>query len=274
MKHLQKFNASIVLYNPELEELEQCLKTFKKIPQLNKLYIINNNPDNDVQNLISPNPKFIYLLNSTNLGYGRAHNIALKKTISSSIKYHLILNTDIYFNRLNLDQILIYLDKNEDVGLLIPKVLNLDGTIQSSIKLLPSPLDLILRRFLPKKLMLKRRKRYQLDKYDYSRELNAPFISGCFMMTRTEALKEIGIFDDRYFMYCEDLDLSRRIHEKYKTILHPDFCITHRHEKGSSKSAKMLYYHIESAIKYFNKFGWFNDPIRKKFNKEVISRIS
>ena len=103
--------------------------------------------------------------------------------------------------------------------------------------------------------------------------MEVPSLSGWFMFMRVSVLKEVGGFDERYFMYAEDLDLCRRIGEVSKTIFYPGVSVVHEYEKGSYKSKKLLKYHTVSIIKYFNKWGWIFDSKRKKKNKYCISQI-
>ena len=94
------------------------------------------------------------------------------------------------------------------------------------------------------------------------------------MFLRNSTLKENNIFfDDRFFMYFEDFDLIRRLHRVGKTIFYPDVSIIHDHEKESYKSKKMLMVHIKSAIKYFNKYGWFIDKERRLMNKRILEEM-
>lgn len=99
---------------------------------------------------------------------------------------------------------------------------------------------------------------YSLQHSGYDKIMNPPCLSGCFMFMRLKALKENNIFfDENYFMYCEDFDLIRRLHRIGKTLYYPKVTIIHNHTKESYRSKKMLFAHIQSAVKYFNKFGWF-----------------
>jgi GT2 family glycosyltransferase len=93
------------------------------------------------------------------------------------------------------------------------------------------------------------------------------------MFLRTEALEEVGLFDERFFMYPEDIDLTRRIHSKYRTVFYPDVSIIHHHAKDSYESIKMLKIHIVNIIKYFNKWGWIFDKDRRVINKETIDQL-
>lgn len=93
------------------------------------------------------------------------------------------------------------------------------------------------------------------------------------MFLRTNILKKVGLFDEKFFMYLEDTDLTRRIHKVAKTIYFPYVHIYHEYGKGSYKNFKLLYYHIDSAIKYFNKWGWFFDKERDFINKTTLKKL-
>jgi len=103
--------------------------------------------------------------------------------------------------------------------------------------------------------------------------MEVPYLSGCFMFMRVEVLKKIGLFDERFFMYLEDTDLSRRIHRVSKTIYYPEVSIYHEYGKGSYKNPRLSLYHIKSAFKYFNKYGWFFDKERVRVNTITLKKL-
>ncbi len=107
----------------------------------------------------------------------------------------------------------------------------------------------------------------------YDKIMQVPSLSGCFMMLRTDILKKTGGFDERFFMYCEDLDLCRRIGSLSKTVFYPGVTVIHNYEKGSYKNVNLLKYHIISAVKYFQKWGWLFDHQRKKINKDTLKKL-
>ena len=162
--------------------------------------------------------------------------------------------------------------KNPQVGLVMPKILNPDGTIQHLCKLLPTPANLITRRFLKfhKPGVKRNNHKYELRFTSYDQIMDVPFLSGCFMFLRTDTLKEVGLFDERLFMYVEDTDLTRRIHRNYRTVFYPNASVYHHYAKGSYKSLKLTFYNIISAIIYFNKYGWFWDREREEINNIII----
>lgn len=154
----------------------------------------------------------------------------------------------------------------------MPKILYADGTEQHLCKQLPSPLDLLSRRFLGglgKMMFGARLERYELRHLDLGVAREIPCLSGCFMFLRSTALREAGYFDERYFMYMEDVDLCRRIGRRYKTVFYPGAVITHGYAKGSYSNRKLLKYHLQSAIRYFGRWGWIHDPERRRLNRKT-----
>jgi len=269
---MYNITASIVVYNDNRDDLSKLLSCLFKIGLRGRIFVIDNSISGRYSSQCN-GETIEYIGNSVNLGYGAAHNRAIEKSIGTS-KYHIVMNPDIYFNDGSIEKLFSFMEKNSDVGLVMPRILNPDGSTQYLCKLLPVPSDLLFRRFLPFKKLIERRNRiYELRFTGYNKIVEVPYLSGCFMFLRTEALKKAGMFDERFFMYLEDTDLSRRIHAHYKTVYYPDAEIYHRYEKGSYKSSKLLCYHMVSAFKYFNKWGWFFDRERKKINGDTLEKL-
>lgn len=170
-------------------------------------------------------------------------------------KYHLILNPDTSFGPEVLEQMVTYMEAQLDIGLLSPLIRYPNGEIQYLCKQLPTPMDLIIRRFIPLKKW-KERRNYQYEMRDtgYDRIMDVPSLSGCFMLTRLDVLAEIGGFDERFFMYLEDLDLCRRIGEVSRTVFYPEVEIVHEYTRGSRREVRLLWHHVVSALKYFWKW--------------------
>jgi GT2 family glycosyltransferase len=265
-----KLSLSIVLYNHSYQIISGLVENVLQIPAQIKLFIIDNSESDKISNHIQDS-RIEYIFNNKNLGYGKAHNKALAIAVSE-FDYHLVLNPDIEFEPIVITRMLEYLEKNLNIGLLMPKVLYEDKQIQYLCKMLPTPFDLIMRRFIPgflKSIFENRLQQYELKHKNYDQVMEVPNLSGCFMLMRCSALKSVGFFDERFFMYLEDTDLSRRINEYYKTIYYPEVSIIHHFEKGSYKSFKLLKYHILSAFKYFGKYGWYFDTVRDTINSTM-----
>ena len=259
-------NISIVLYNTSHLDLEKCLKSIGNHQLINKIFLIDNSKLSSIPDRLINYPKVVYIHTPSNPGYGAAHNLALNYSLLQNVDYHLVLNPDIYFDSTVIIKLHDFMVKNQYIGNIMPKVLHPNGEPQRLCKLLPSPGDLILRRFLPKFAFKSRRKKYEMTDLPLDAVSNVPFLSGCFMFLRVTALKKVGIFDENFFMYCEDLDLNRRIGAQFSTVFYPFVFIFHSHAKSSYKNFNMLLAHIKSAIYYFNKWGWFFDKDRCKYN--------
>ena len=263
-------NVSIVLYNQTLSEISLLVECLRKSEIVSQVFLIDNSP--------TENPEFItleanYHFTGKNIGYGSAHNIAIRQTIEQGIPYHLVLNPDISFDSSILSKIEEFMNNNSDIGLLMPKIIYPTGEIQYLCKLIPTPFDLIFRRFLPKEWTQKRTNKFELRESGYNSIIDVPYLSGCFMYLRTEALKQIGLFDERFFMYPEDIDLTRRIHRQFRTVFYPDASIIHHHAQSSYISKRMLFIHVFNMIKYFNKWGWVVDKERRKVNLETLKQF-
>ena len=211
-----------------------------------------------------------YIFNNSNKGFGAGHNVVINKLISNSkiSEFHLIINADIYFEENIIEKIVEYMKNHNEIGQIGPRIRDFEGKFSYTCRLFPTPANLIFRRFLPfKNIIEKMDYDYEMRWCDYNTIMEVPILSGCFMFIRTDVLKTVGMFDTRYFMYMEDYDLSRRIGEKFKVVYYPEAEIVHEHGKASYKSRKMMIIHSKSAIKYFNKWGWFFDKERYKKRK-------
>jgi GT2 family glycosyltransferase len=266
--------GTIVLYNNDKSVLKNAIDSFFDTSLNVTLYLIDNSPTDELKSLVTDS-RIEYYHNPSNPGFGAAHNVAIKKAIAIGAKYHLVLNPDIYFNKGVIEKIVEYMNINSDVGNLMPKVFYPDGSIQYLCKLLPTPYDWIGRRFNPFRKMVDRRNEiFELRFTNYNKIMEVPYLSGCFMFLRLDAIKKIGLFDENIFMYGEETDLCRRlIIGGYKTIFYPDVSITHVFEKGSHKSWRLTWIGIKSAIYYFNKWGWIIDNQRNHINKKTLIKL-
>ena len=270
-----KITASIVVYKNNLNILQRAVKSFLDSTEDSTLYLVDNSPADDCrENFRQPRVKYIF--NNKNIGFGAGHNIALKDVIAKNESaYHIILNPDVYFETSVTENLFSFMEANPQVGLVMPKVLYPDGRLQPLCKLLPSPLTLFSRRFLqfsPSRVS-RLNHLYEMHFSGYDKVMDVPFLSGCFMFLRMDALRRIGLFDERIFLYTEDTDLTRRIHRHYRTIFFPEATIYHYNQRGSYKNLVIMIHHIFSAIKYFNKWGWF-DSERKNINQRIILKLS
>lgn len=260
--------ASIVLYKNKLEECHSILDCLQAEP-VDRIFLVDHSGDDRLSELESCSPRIEYIPHE-NLGYGAGHNVAIRKAMELDSTYHLVVNADILFKPGTIPVLAEYMDGHPDVGHMMPKVFYPNGDLQYLCKLLPSPWNMIARGFLPESLYRKSQERFTLAFTNYERKMNVPYLSGCFMFLRMSVLREVGMFDQRFFMYPEDNDLTRRIHAKYKTLFFPEVSIVHNHAAESHRNWKMKKIHMVNQIRYFNKWGWFFDAERRRVNYETL----
>lgn len=265
--------VSIVLFRTPVEDLQRCFLSLRNFKGRIYLYLIDNSPSDSLRSECPPNLSYEYIHLPSNPGFGAAHNVAIRKSQLLGKSYHLVLNADVSFDADVLSPMLAYMDVNARVGQMMPKILNPDGSIQRLCKLVPTPIDLFLRRFYWGKVRELNNRKFELHDSAYNKLMFVPYLSGCFMLLRQSSLQEVGLFDERFFMYPDDIDLTRRIAQRYETIFFPYVSVTHKHGAASYKSSKMLLIHAFNLIKYFNKWGWFYDPVRDKLNQKTLMQF-
>ncbi len=261
--------SSIVLYHHTAEEIEPTLHSLLSSSAVNSVILVDNGGCGWAAH--TGNPRIKYIQSPQNGGFGYGHNQAIRKYAAES-DFFLICNPDIYFNPKQLEQLLLEAITRPE-GLFVPKIVYPDGRDQYGRRLLPSPLNLFARRFAPAWSNELDQKFMLLD-YDITRPSFVPFLSGSFMLFRSSALLSLGGFDERYFMYLEDIDLSRRCAEQFGNCYLPHIVITHAHQQASYKNKKLRNIHVQSAIRYFNKWGWLLDSGRRKLNKRCLESLN
>ena len=252
MQEEKHITASIVVYKENFKVLEKAIDSFLGSPLSKKLYIIDNSPSNEFKNKIQ-NDSVEYIYSNKNLGFGKGHNSILHK-LSSENKFHLILNPDVSFHPEILEKLVLKMESNESISMIAPRVLNTNNELLYTARRYPSLFELIFR-FLGifKKFTTIGEYKNQNHKQSFSPD----FVQGSFMLFKTEDLLRLEGFDERYFMYMEDVDICRKIDLSGKRKLYfPATEIIHTHRKGSSKEFRLFFIHISSIIKYFIKWGF------------------
>jgi len=254
-------SISCVIYDTDVKTLSTTIESLytaleyanqQKVLSSHTLYLINNNADTT--------PEFrqisqlaVSLIKTTkiitghgNIGYGKANNLAIHQTEN---EFHLILNPDVQLHPTALYEGISYLITHPDTELVAPDAFNIEGNREYLAKRLPSPLIIFLRG-LNKKYLNKVFQK-QLNNYAYKDTLPTQkafaieLASGCFMLCRTAALKNVRGFSPEFFLYFEDFDLSRKLQQK---ILLPSMKIIHL---GGNTAGKGLIH-----IKFFLKSYW------------------
>ncbi len=226
-----------------------------------KIYVIDNaSTDGSAERIANEFSCISMVFSDRNLGYGAANNLILGKIDS---EYHAVVNPDIVVKSDVLKQLFDFMQANPDIGMCTPAVYFLNGDPQYLPKRDPKLKYLIANR-LPVKRMERLRRQYKMLDEDLTQATDIQFASGCFMFMRTALFKEAGGFDERYFMYFEDADLSREFRKRARVVFVPDVCVYHDYRRASAKKFKYLAIHIASMFQYFVK--WHRD---EKVHSEI-----
>lgn len=251
---MAKISASIVTYNSadSVGEVLQSLLTQTKGYPLTVYVVDNNSTDNTLSMIAEKYPQVIRIPMPDNRGFGYGHNQVLPLLESD---YHVIINPDISFHYDVLSQLTAYLEEHPEAVIATPAICNPDGSLQRVPKRLPTYHYMasgMLERFGG--IFKRWRDEYTMTGVKFDKPTPIEFCTGCFMMIRTSVFKELGGFDDQFFMYCEDADLSRRAGMKGKIMFLPQVRITHEWGRASSKRWKFLKIHLRSQHLYFKKW--------------------
>ncbi|HEV7674632.1 MAG TPA: glycosyltransferase family 2 protein [Candidatus Angelobacter sp.] len=265
---LLQVSGSIVAYKNSPAQIAAAIRSFASGSISLAVTVIDNSPTDGLRDIVAE-AGAEYCFNGHNAGFGAGHNVAIRK-YSGASEYHLILNPDVSFGSEVLQALYQFMQRNPDVGLVMPRVLYPGGEEQGLCKLLPTPSDLLIRRFggpLGRSIFRAKMDRYLLRGVDLTTPRVVPSLSGCCMLIRTSLFQKVGVFDERYFLYMEDVDLCRRIGEVSKTMYFPDVAVYHEYQKGSYHNWLLTKYHVKSAWEYFSKWGWFVDRTRDRLNQ-------
>lgn len=257
-------DLSIVILSYKNKNLVKEL--LKNLAELNLAYsheiiVIDNNAHDGVEEIVKNFDKVKFIQSPKNGGFAYGNNLGIK---AASGKYILICNPDLAFLTPAIDIMYQYMESHPEVGLAGPRLINADKSVQSSCTRFPD-WHLPLYRRTP--LAHTKKGKVWLDNYlmaDFDHYQNAyvPALFGACLIVRQSALDKVGLLDERYFIYMEDLDWSRRFWEAgYKVAYVGTAEVVHLHRRESAEAnlftslfAPSARHHIVSFIKYLLKF--------------------
>lgn len=249
----------LVAYHPSLQEVEQLQACLAELPlQVGYAVVVNDHhPGEPVEQLAAGADGF--LANPDNPGYGRAVN-RLVEQLGQLPPYIGVLNTDLTWPGGTFEQLLGWLQQHPQVSLAVPQILDEAGSPQKLCKHNPTVLGLFSRRFLPdwlKPTWLKRYDRwYVMEDQNNQEVFEAPYLSGCCMLIRSDAFRRVGGFDERYFLYLEDADLTRTLARDGRCVHLPVAGVVHGWGRGNYRNLGLMAVNLASAWSYFRKWGW------------------
>lgn len=255
----KSLSISIVVYK-EYNDVIECIDSIEKYTNKNIskiIYIVDNTPPNSsgiesFKQYIKKYTDVVYIKSSKNLGFGKGHNLVLPFLTTN---YHAIVNPDVIIQEDVLFNIINYMNNNHSIGMVVPKITDIKGNFLHVYRKYPTVFDMFIRMFC-RNFFKKRQANHSLMDNDFTKPFNVPFAQGSFFVVRTELLNKLQGFDERFFMYLEDVDLCRRINKFSKIMYYPYSTVIHKWKKGSHKNIKLFRIHLVSMIVYFNKWGW------------------
>lgn len=257
---MSSVSVGIVTYNNE-DKIGLLLEDLRRYCGTAKVYVVDNRSSDGTARLIRDRfPEVTLLEQEENRGFGAGHNRVLPLLQSD---YHVIVNPDIRLSSDAIGALAAVLDERKDVSMITPKILNTDGTEQYLPKRTPRVRYMLAGRLEKfSKRMAKLRDEYTMKNEETGKPMEIEFSTGCFSMIRTSVFRELGGFDERFFMYLEDADLTRRARKYGKALFWPQISVIHGWERSSAKKLKFLWIHMQSMKKFTDK--WKNQNVRDK----------
>lgn len=259
-------SVSIVVHRLDEPELRRNLITLRlaadRLPKpCVRLTLIDNSEQSGLTSALSAVaihtrwPDVTIISGHGNIGYGAGHNLAIRATTAAT---HLVLNPDVELDPDALRHGLLTM--SEHACVLVGAVgRDVNGEPGYLSKRMPSIGVFYLRGFAP--AWLKVRFQNRLAHYEYhdlpiNRVSDVTLVSGAFMLCRTDALRAVNGFDERYFLHFEDLDLSLRMHAQGRVVSDPSVTLIHHGGNAAKKGAGHLKLFLRSAFRFFNSHGW------------------
>jgi len=262
--------AIIINYNAG-EWLQRSVKSVLAEEKIQTLFVVDNcSKDNSIDQLTDsfsteefPKERLNILRNKQNLGFGKANNQALKVILEQQeIDYVLLINPDCELTEGVVEKMLPYFESSKAIGMAGCVITNSDGTVQITCRRrFPTPLSAFLRiTQLSRFNFIKNR--VDQSEFDLGAEplpksmVKVDAVSGAFMLVRKEAIEDVGLFDEAYFMHCEDLDWCKRFAiSGWDIAFIPEVSVVH--EKGISSQTRpigVLWNLHQGMLRFFDKF--------------------
>lgn len=259
------WTAAIVIFDPKLDALEAALASCERSPEFRQGIVVDNGNSDEAKALVARFPKFRYELNPDgNAGFGNAHNFAFAALPDA--EFHAVMNPDVRFEPSAIGHLIRALQKDRETVLVAPALFYPNGERQRLCKRYPTIRALIARRFMSRSLadwfnLNVDADYFEMSDCDYAKPIEPEFMSGALMFFRRSAYVRLKGFDERFFLYFEDCDITLRAREIGRALYVPEARVIHDWARGSHRSKFLTWITIVSLVKLFNKHGWrWRDP--------------
>ena len=242
-----KLSVIIVNYNVR-PYLTACLDSVQRALEgiESEVFVVDNHSDDDSVEVISRDYAWVHLINNReNLGFSKANNIAIRQAQG---EYILLLNPDTAVAEETLKGVIDFMDQHPKAGGAGVRMHNADGTLApESRRAIPTP-------FVAARKMLGFTKRYYMSYLSWDAPAQIEVVSGAFMLLRHKAIYKVGMLDEDFFMYGEDIDLSYRLLQGGWQNWYLPYDIVHYKGQSTSKS-DFRYVHVfyQAMLIFFHK---------------------
>jgi N-acetylglucosaminyl-diphospho-decaprenol L-rhamnosyltransferase len=253
-----KLSIVIVSFNSR-QFIEPCVRSLAEEPGTTEHEIVvvdNASSDGSAEAAQAFAPGITVIANRRNLGFGRAANQGFQKT---SGEYVLVLNPDVTATPGSLGSMIRFMDGHGDTGLLLPKLLNPNGTVQPSCRTFYTLPVLLLRRTPLGAIFRNARsvRAHLMADWDHARVREVDWGLGAAMLLRRAAIGDGVPFDERFFIYFEDVDLCARLSQAgWKVVYFPEAALIHCHLRQSATGwwNRARFEHLKSLVKFIRKY--------------------
>ena len=260
------FDLSITICSwNTLGDTRACLASLEAVrSEANfEVIVVDNNSEDGSPDMVASEFPWVRLERmSTNLGFTGGQNHALSRKAG---KHALLLNSDTIVHKGALRAILDALERDPTIGIIGPKLLNRDGSLQLSCRRFPDPIAALLRNTALGKLFPNNKftRNYLMEDWDHSQGGDVDWVSGAALLARGELIEKIGILDNAYFMYCEDIDYCWRCWKAgMRVVYEPSGVITHAIGQSTDKAPnRMIGRHHRSMLRFYRKNMLLEQPL-------------
>lgn len=257
----RRLQLIVVAFHPDLEEVQRlkaCLDVLHG--SIGYCVVCNDYRQGEAADALEDGSD-LFLRLSHNPGYGRAINAAVRELRGRDILAPFLgaLNTDLNWEPGSFERLLGWLEEHPEVSLAVPRIVDPEGRVEQLCKRDPTLLALLSRRFFPEDLKPQWLRHYDrwfvMTDRDDTTVFDVPYLSGCCMLMRTAFFDRAGGFDERFFLYLEDADLTRRLRGLGRAVHLPVASVTHSWGRGNHRSLRLTFVNLQSAWMYFSKWG-------------------
>jgi GT2 family glycosyltransferase len=254
----------IVTYNSE-RVISSCLSSIMnhKTDLTYEVIVVDNSSTDKTKQIVSQYTSVQLINSSKNVGFSKANNIGIRE---ANGKYIMILNPDVLLTDYCLDSLVVSLEECTSRSMVAPKLIYPSGEVQESVRRFPNLVVQLLGRIpLLRYIVKKEHKKYLMSNWDHNQSTNVDWVIGAAMLSTSSYLKEIGMFDEDFFLYFEDLDLCYRFYKKgYKVFYNSEVSVYHEYQRSSTRKVnKLTFIHVSSLIKFYRKHSELIFPSRR-----------